>query len=336
MKSAIPSKKEHWFCRFIENKRNITRFLVVGSKIVPCLMEPKKAIYAALLNFIAKCFGKDKAKEFDAKFRFKRKLNLKHPETLSEKICYLENHCENDLIVQCTDKWSAREYVKNKGLSDILVPTLGGPFEDAEEIDFSALPESFVIKATHGCKMNLICKSKTSFDEAKAKKAISKWLKTKYGGYSCEWHYEKIKPRVYTEEYLSDNIIDYKIMCLNGKPSFTLVCSDRDKNGHPHKNSYDLNWMAINNIVDGTDYDSDSIPKPDNYERMLDIARELSKDFLFVRVDLYDINGKIYFGELTFTPANGVLPYFSEDFLKTTGDQLDISSAINDAQKRKK
>lgn len=296
-------------------------------------MNFTKTAYSALIKIIAKCSNKDKAKEFDAKFRFHRILNLKNPKSLSEKICYLENHLESDLIVKCTDKWAVRDYIESKGLAEILVPTLGGPFDDVNQIDFSTLPDKFVIKATHGCKMNLICEDKSSFNEDEARKTIKKWIKTKYGAYSCEWHYENIKPRFYVEKYLCNNIVDYKITCFNGQPKFILVCSDRDADGHPHINCYDLNWKPIDNIVDGSQVDPKLFPKPSNFDRMLEIAKVLSKDFYLVRVDLYDIDGKIYFGELTFTPANGVLPYFSEDFLMEMGKELDISEVIQSKKK---
>ena len=138
----------------------------------------KKKVYGSLLSFIAAVAGIDNAKKFDTLFRDHKKLNLKNPQTLSEKVSYIELHEQSSLAAICTDKYAVREYVSSKGLSDILIPIYGGAYTQFEDIDFAELPTSFAIKATHGCKMNYLVPDKSKFDSGKCKKEIRRWMAT--------------------------------------------------------------------------------------------------------------------------------------------------------------
>ena len=257
-------------------------------------------------------------------------LNLKYPVTLSDKVSYIELHEQSPLAPLCTDKYMVRKYVTEKGLSDILVPLAGGPWKSVEEIDFDALPDSFALKATHGCKMNYLVPEKSKLDVGKCQSEVQRWLNTTYGGYSIEPHYLHIPHRVYAEKFLKDavQLIDYKIHCLNGEPAFILVCSNRQANGDVAMkvtlDLFDLDWKPIPELIpSGMEVAGDgSVPKPKKLEQMLSIARIISKDFKFVRVDLYELIDTIYFGELTFTPGCGVFPYFTEKFDKEMGKRL--------------
>lgn len=296
------------------------------------IRDLQKVIYGFLIS-ISKCvLGKDLTKKIDVRFRFGKRLNLKNPETLSDKICYLENHCETELVCKCTDKWQVRNYVREKGLEEILLPVYGQAWTDVNQIDFDLLPNQFALKATHGCKMNYICADKKTFDEEKCKKEIKRWLRTTYGGYSCEWHYQKIPHRFYCEKFLENaqNLIDYKIHCINGQPAFILVCSERvssNKKGMKVTlDLFDTNWNKIDALCASGDElpGTGNIQKPSRLDEMLQISKVLSQDFQFVRVDLYEVAGKVYFGELTFTPANGVFPYFTDEFNREMGKKLRI------------
>ena len=185
----------------------------------------KKMIYGTWLQCLTAVFGIDTAKRFDAKFRMHRSLDLTHPKTLADKVSYIELHRQSPLASSCTDKYAVRDYVANKGFSQTLVPLVGGPWENPEEIDFSSLPESFVLKATHGCKMNYIVPSKDQIDKEKCYQEMHRWMETTYGTYSLEPHYTAIPHRIYAEAYLGDvsELIDYKFHCLNGTPQFVLV-----------------------------------------------------------------------------------------------------------------
>ena len=289
-----------------------------------------KKIYGWLLSAITKIAGINAAKQFDSKLRFHRKINLKNPESLSDKVSYIELHDQSPLAPMCTDKAEVRKYVVQKGFKDILIPIILEPTDSVDKIDFKKLPETFILKATHGCRMNYIVKDKNRLDEEECKGVMRKWLQTTYGTYSMEPHYLSIPPRIYAEQYIEDmnGLIDYKFHCLNGKPEFCLVCSGRsDKKGESMGvllSLFDMEWNFIDEIVDykNEKRGPSDIPKPKQFDRMKEIAAELSKDFKFVRIDLYDYEGKILFGEMTFSPACCVFPYFSDAFDKAMGKKL--------------
>jgi hypothetical protein len=280
-----------------------------------------REIYRIGLSIGAKIFGVKATKQFDARFRFKKQLDLASPKTLSDKICWLELNETNPITSLCSDKYAVREYVKNKGLGDLLVPLYGGVYTAPEEIDFQSLPQQFVLKATHGCEMNIICEDKDSLDWEKAKKRMNHWLHTPQWRMCLEPHYLSIQPRIICEKYLgnSNSIIDYKFHCLNGVPQFILACFDRDKG--LKLNLYDLKWNQLDEICDAHRSEI-KIPPPAGLKEMIEVSRKLAQDFKFVRVDLYEIDGVIFFGELTFTPATGVLPYFSDKLLLEYGRKL--------------
>lgn len=285
-----------------------------------------KVIYGKMLTGLGKLCGVDCAKKFDTQLRFHRNLNLKNPKSLADKVTYIELHEQSPLAPECTDKYAVRRYVEDKGFADILVPLAGGPWSSVNEIDFQTLPDVFVFKATHGCKMNYLVPDKTKLDKKKCMAEMSRWLQTTYGTYSMEPHYLKIPHRIYAENYLADadKLIDYKFHCMNGIPQFVLVCGDRvvtEMGNDVSRHIFDMNWKPLVGLTDET---SDKIEKPEHLEQMIDIAKKLSEDFKFVRVDLYDINGKVYFGELTFSPTNGVFSHYTQEFLDEMGARLKI------------
>lgn len=291
-----------------------------------------KKIYGCWLKILVILFGIDFAKRFDAYLRFKRKLNLKNPQTLADKVTYLFLHHSTPLMSTCTDKWAVREYVAQKGLSKILIPTVGGPWSSVEDINFDSLPNEFILKATHGCKMNYLVSDKSKLNVPACNQTLQSWLNTTYGTYSMEPHYKQILHRIYAEELLDvqGGLMDYKIHCLNGKPQFILVCSERNAKGRRMQvtlDLFDVNWNAQNQYLRPVGLEiagAGKIEKPQNLGKMLDIARTLSADFPFVRVDLYEVQGEIYFGELTFSPACGVFPYFTDEFIQKMGKNLMI------------
>lgn len=281
-----------------------------------------KTLARLAVNRMALIIGAENALKIEAGIRFHKKINIDHPITLSDKICYLEFREDNPLVTQCSDKYDVREFVRSKGLENILVPLIG-VYNDVEEINFDVLPNQFALKATFGCKMNLICSDKSKLDVDLARKKIDEWLKKGFNRNALEPHYNKIKKRIICERYLEgvDTILDYKIHCFNGKPKFILVCSERNKG--LRLNLYDLNWSPINEIC-GKHKPNKQIEKPTCLNDMLQIAETLAGDFDFVRVDLYQINQKIYFGELTFTPDGGMLSYYTREFDREMGSQLSI------------
>ena len=219
---------------------------------------------------------------------------------------------------QCVDKYNVREFVKSKGLADILVPLIG-KYDSIDVVDFDKLPNSFVIKTTHGGGgLNVvICPDKSKLDiEDIKQKLYFEPHKVKKTSMGREWAYCGLMPGIVVEELLvnHDNpeagVNDYKIFCYNGKREYLVVDVDRYI-GHK-RNFYKADWTRMDVSSDCPQADRD-IPKPENFEEMLSIASKLSSDFPFVRVDLYNVSGKIYFGELTFYPWSGYVQFTPDE-----------------------
>lgn len=261
--------------------------------------------------------------------RFHKLPDLKNPRTLNEKILYMSLKTDTSLWTDCTDKYKVREYVKQCGLEDILVK-LYGVWDLASDIDFNDFPEQFVLKATHGCGDVLIVKDKTKLEIPKVVSDFDKDLNTVYGALESAHHYMRIKPRMIAEELLmSDSavsVVDYKIWCFNGNPEYIFVGSNRTENTLDIM-IYDLNWKEHPEymLFDKEHLHGASLAKPQNLEKMIEVARKLAKPFPCVRVDLYNIEGKIYFGELTFTSYGGLMNYFTDEFQMLAGSQIDLS-----------
>lgn len=256
----------------------------------------------------------------------KRKLNLKNPQTFNEKIqLYKLKYCpNNNIIIECTDKYRIRNYLKEKNLLYYGVPYIGF-WNKVDDIPWDKLPNKFVLKCNHGCAYNIICSNKDELDIIEAKKKLSKWLKEDFSEFNAEPHYSHIKRGIICEEYLgdgnSDFLIDYKIHCFNGKPKFVLICSGRAQRSAEYI-YYDLNWDEL----PYSNTESSHFSKPTSFSEMIDVCNVIAKDFPFVRVDFYDINGRPYIGELTFVPAGGLdntIPYEADVKI---GKMFDISS----------
>lgn len=267
-------------------------------------------------------------------YRFKKFPNLKEPKDLNEKILYLKLFSDTKVWSELADKYLVREYVKSLGLSDILVP-LYGVWDSAEDFSLKELPLSFVLKANNGDGKgsNLLIEDSRQWEEENLKKIINIWLSNKnIGSTAAEPHYKNIKPRVLAEKLLpieknSTSLVDYKIWCFNGEPFSILTCSNR-KNDHVCLGCYDLDWnYHPENMLFSEKYSFESEPlkKPLMLKEMLAIAKILSKPFPQVRVDLYEICGKIYFGEMTFTSLGGMMNYYTPEYLLVMGDKIDVN-----------
>ena len=291
-----------------------------------------KKIYGAWLSALTAVFGVDTAKKFDARFRMHRSLNLKNPQTLADKVSYIELHDQSPLAPMCTDKYAVRDYVAQKGYAKALVPLVGGPWSSLDEVNFDILPDSFALKATHGCKMNFIVPDKKTMNLEKCQAEMKRWMTTTYGKYSMELHYTQIPHRMYAETFLGDmaRLTDYKFHCLNGIPQFVIAITGRESNGDKAMKAtidlFDMQWNPIFEVTgDGSEVaGTGNVPKPEHFEEMVEMAKRLSEDFKFVRVDLYEKDEQVFFGELTFTPAACVFPYLSDKFVADMGKKLRI------------
>lgn len=257
------------------------------------------------------------------------KLNWNNPTRYTEKLQYLRYYVypKNDLVSQCAGRVGVRCFLKENNLDKYLIKTYG-VFDKFDDINFDALPNQFVMKCTHGCAMNYICYDKTNIDKKKLKKQFDKWLKTNYGKKTVELHYSKIKPQIIIEELMLENHqlpIEYKIHCFNGKAKSLYVVTSRGLD--IRYNNFYIDWTPF----DGSQFNgwkkSDvEIKKPANFDEMIKISEVLSAKFPFVRVDLYNINGVIYFSEMTFTPAKGTLILDDDKCDFEMGKWLDISN----------
>lgn len=254
------------------------------------------------------------------------KPDFDSPTTFNEKLQWLKLYYRNNLLTVCADKYKVREYVQKRAGYDILTK-LYGVYTSADKIDFAALPEKFVLKSNNGSNTNIICKNKARLDKEKTVATLKKWLNpiNSHYFYSFEWGYKHIKPRIVCEEYLQhphkSDLVDYKFFCFNGEPKVVLVASDRSEN--LRIDFFDLRWQRLK--IQKTAPNHKTLPrKPHNLKKMIDVARNLSKPFPFVRVDLYNISGEIRFGELTFYPDNGIALYHPISWDKKLGDCLQL------------
>lgn len=278
-----------------------------------------RAALMTLNRGLASVCGVKKAKVLLTKLYKKRLIDLDNPRKLNEKL--LASYYQSDLkrLAELTDKYMVREFIQQKGLEDIIVP-LYGVYDTFEQINFDKIPKQFVLKATHGCDMNLICTDKAELSLEAVKKKVNFWLHMNLAYMALELHYSYIQPRILCEKNLDTEggIIDYKFHCHNGQVLFVLVCSERSDGNY--RDVFMPDWTPRPEVVVNAKCNPSGIKKPASYERMLEIAKKLSEEFPFVRVDLYEVNGKIYFGELTFTPAAGILEHFSDEFLLEQGE----------------
>lgn len=266
--------------------------------------------------------------------RFRKLLHLKNPKTLNEKILYLCLKTDTSLWTTCADKYAVRGYVEEKGLKDILIP-LVGVWEKATDIKYDELPSEFVLKATHGSGDILVVTDKKKIDWPSVVEIFTKDLAHKYGALESGHHYMRIEPKMIAEELIkndletakvSRSLIDYKIWCFNGRCHYIWACANRDEHA-TEVMTYDREWNAhpeYSVFYSGYKH-GEIIPRPKNLEYMMEIAEKLSEDFPCVRVDLYNVNGKIYFGELTFTSYGGLMDFYTDDFQKMAGDLIDLS-----------
>ena len=233
---------------------------------------------------------------------FNRHVNWDNPQSYNEKMQVSKIYNPTGLKTRLTDKYTVREWIKSKIGEKYLIP-LYGVCDSFDEIDFENLPEQFVIKCNHDSGSVILCPDKNKFDINSARKKINRALSRDYAWPAFEMHYKNIPPKIIIEKYMGDSINDYKFLCFDGKPFYCWVDFDRFTN---HKrNIYNLDWeLQPFNQCEYGNYLKE-VPKPKNFDEMKNIAGELCKNFDHVRVDLYVIDEKIYFGEMTFTNAGG-------------------------------
>jgi hypothetical protein len=256
-----------------------------------------------------------------------RVLNLRNPRRFTEKLQWYKLYYRNKLMTKCADKYMVREYVMSKGLEDILI-RLYGVYDKPNQINFKDLPNSFILKTTNGSHTNIPCVDKSNLNIKDAKKNLNKWIEEWAGKVGREWAYYDIKPKIICEKLLESNGIngldDYKFFCFNGEPYCLYVVVDRGLKNGLRLGIYDLEFNKLKYRRSDIDPIEDHIEKPKNFEKMVEISRILSKDFPHVRVDLYNIDSKIYFGELTFYDGSGYKEFKDDEFDNLLGDKFKL------------
>lgn len=262
------------------------------------------------------------------RLRVGRKLNMNNPTTLNEKLQWLKFNYRFPLQSIVSDKLLVREYVKDKIGEKYLIPLIGS-WKKYDDIDFSLLPEKFVLKCNHDSGGLVVCNDKEKLNHIEARRKIEKSLNSNFFYIGREYQYRNIKPMILCEKFISDNgnvPMDYKIYCFNGVPDVILVCKDRfSKN--THRASYyffDQEWRFQPLNKGDENIKTVDINKPKNLDEMIDIAKEISKDFVFARIDLYNVDGKIYFGEITLSPNSGFDPDIKYETDLMFGEKLGI------------
>lgn len=258
--------------------------------------------------------------------------DFENPKDLNEKINWMKFYGDTSMWSLLADKYAVREYVRSKGLGDLLIPLIG-KWDSVEEIDWDTLPNQFVMKCNNGTGDVLICKDKTKLDIEKTKEHFNKHLKKKLSIFTGEPHYAKIKPCIIAEQLLdssrqpcSSSLIDYKVWVFGGETAFIRVYTNR-RGYFADVMSYDTDWKPHPEWSVFTEHyhrQEKLVPRPRCLEQMLEVAQRLSEGQPFARIDLYEVDGKVYFGEITMTSSAGYMNNFTKDMLRWMGDKVQL------------
>lgn len=263
------------------------------------------------------------------KIRMGKLLNLETPQTYSEKLQWLKLYDRKPVYTQMVDKYEAKKYAERIIGSEYIVPTLG-VWDSFEEIDFTKLPNQFVLKCTHDSGGLVICKDKAKFDVKKAKRKISACLKHNFFGAQREWPYKDIKPRIIAEQYMEDDtthdLRDYKFFGFDGEVKALFIATERESNEETKFDFFDADYNHLP-FTNGHPNAETMPEKPSQFELMKKLASELSKGVPQLRVDLYEVNGRVYFGELTFFHWSGMTPFVPEQWDYTFGEWIKLPAA---------
>lgn len=253
-------------------------------------------------------------------------LDLDNPKTFNEKLQWLKLNNRKDIYTVMVDKYEAKNYVSKIIGEEYIIPTIG-VWDNFDEIDFELLPNEFVLKCTHDSAGIVICKDKTSFNLKMAKKKIDKSLKKNFYYRGREWPYKNVKPRLIVEKYMEDSkrneLIDYKFYTFSGEVKAVFVASGR-QNGKTKADYFDANFTHLD-FTWGYDQAETRPDKPENFDKMKELATKLSSDIPHLRVDFYEVDGRIYFGELTFFDGGGFQSFNPEKWDRIFGDWINLN-----------
>lgn len=256
-------------------------------------------------------------------------LDLKNPQTFNEKIQWLKLHDRKPEYTQMVDKYAVREYIAKTIGEEYLIPLLG-VWDRFDDIDFDQLPDQFVLKCNHDSGTVVICKDKKTFDIDAASKKINARINYNYYNVWREWPYKDVKHRIIAEKYMSqmgcDDLVDYKIMCFNGKAKCEFICTNRRSETGLNVTFFDLDWQRLPFERPHHPVDQNEINKPNQLSKMISLAETLAValDTIFVRIDFYEVNNQLYFGEFTLYPASGLEGFTSFQWDNKLGDWIQL------------
>ena len=262
---------------------------------------------------------------------FGKLINFKNPKTFNEKLNWLKLNYRRPELTTCVDKHEVKKYVADKIGEEYIIPTIG-VWDSFDEINFVDLPDQFVLKCTHDSGGLVICKDKSKLNLAEARKKINHSLSSNYYYWTREWPYKNVKPRIIAEPYMEDQqtgeLRDYKFFCFNGEPKLMFVATERGTGN----TAFDFFDMQFKHLDIAQHYrNADILPsKPKNFDKMIELAKEISVGFPHVRVDLYEANGKVYFGEMTFYHFGAVVPFEPKEWDAKIGSLLTLPDRMNE------
>ncbi|MDY6367321.1 MAG: ATP-grasp fold amidoligase family protein [Clostridia bacterium] len=295
------------------------------SKTLKDIIKHPSLIYQALGALgLLKCVKDEKYLKRLYKIRMGKKLDLDNPKTYNEKLQWLKIYDRKPIYTKMVDKAEAKKIVAEKIGEEYITPTLG-VYEKWNDIDFDVLPDSFVIKCTHDSGGLVIVKDKNNFDKKAAKKLINRHLKLNFYNSAREWAYKDVKPRIIIEKFIDagdgKSPADYKFFCFDGKVKALFVATDR-----PYDTRFDFFDENFNHlpIINGFKLAEKQIEKPQNFEKMKELAERLSEGFCHVRVDFYNIEGRIKFGEFTFYHHSGIVAFKPEEWDYKFGEWIKL------------
>ena len=257
---------------------------------------------------------------------FRRFINFNSPKTFNEKIQWLKLNYRNEEDTKLVDKYRVKQYITKLIGEEYVIPTLG-VWKNVDDIDFKSLPEKFVLKCNNDSGGIVICKNKKDFDEAKAKGFLKERLKNNGYWYGREWPYKNVEPCIIAEKYMEDSsskdLKDYKFFCFNGSMKFFNI--DIDRFIEHRANYYDRNgnFLPFGKTYCPPDY-TKKIEMPKNLDKMIELAETISHNTVLSRIDFYEIDRQVYFGEITFYPGSGFSPFTDEKWDYKLGDMIDL------------
>ena len=256
---------------------------------------------------------------------FGKFIDFKNPKTFNEKLNWLKLYYRRPDLITLVDKYEVKKYIADKIGEQYVIPTLG-VWDKFEDINFNELPNQFVLKCTHDSGGLVVCKDKSKLNLKEVKAKIEKSLTNNYYLWTREWSYKGVKPRIIAEKYMEDQetgeLRDYKFFCFNGEPKLMFVASERGLKNTKF-DFYDMQFHHMN-IVQHYPNSEYSIEKPEHFEKMIELAKKLSEGFPHVRVDFYEANGRVYFGEMTFYHFGAIVPFETKEWDKKIGDWIKL------------